>query len=80
MGHGYGRIGAGKLGPRSANPLPDGGRRLFFLASCLSNQCDLLGKRHTVREDRSRTDANRPARVYGLVPLSEPKSQPLSSR
>jgi hypothetical protein len=34
-----------------ANPLPDGGPRLFFLASCLSNQFDLLGKRSAVRED-----------------------------
>ena len=42
-------------------PLPDGGRRLFFLASCLSNQCDLLGKLYAVYRGKGN------AGDYGLL-------------
>jgi hypothetical protein len=41
-----------------ANTLPDGGLWLFSLASCLSNQFDLSGKRYAVDRDSTELGAD----------------------
>jgi len=54
VGHRYGRMVLGSSAREAGEPIA-GGASTFFVASCLSSQFDLPGKRYAVREYQSGT-------------------------